>query len=134
MCIFVMISLIKTLVVVFNRVQFGDSSAAAHISLALTKACQIAYVDHSNYPTILKAANKLVDNMYVDDGSSGGSIQEIYSYISTKLQDGSYNSIFPKPLSKVSFKLKAIVKYGFTNWRLRKSLVLLDWGFIGMHQ
>ena len=58
-------------------------------------------------------SKKLLEDVYVDDGTTGGSKREVYRMIDTKLSDGSFSGTIPSMMKKVGLKLKTIVTSHF---------------------
>ena len=58
---------------------------------------------------IKEDSRKLLEDVYVDDGTTGGSKREVDRMIGTKLQDGRFLGTIPSMMKKVSLKLKTIV-------------------------
>ena len=54
-------------------------------------------------------SKKLLEDVYVDDGTTGGSKREVDRMIGTKLSDGSFSGTIPSMMRKVGLKLKTIV-------------------------
>ena len=54
-------------------------------------------------------SKKLLEDIYVDDGTTGGSKKEVDRMIGTKLADGSFSGTIPSMMKKVGLKLKTIV-------------------------
>ena len=57
----------------------------------------------------MKDSKKLLEDTYVDDGTTGGSKKEIDRMIGVKLPDGSFSGTIPSIMKKVGLKLKTII-------------------------
>ena len=54
-------------------------------------------------------SKKLLEDVYVNDGTTGGSKKEVDRMIGTKLLDGSFSGTIPSMMKKVGLKLKTSV-------------------------
>ena len=54
-------------------------------------------------------SKKLLEDTYVDDGTTGGSRRQVERMLGTKLEDGSYSGTIPAMMKQVRLKLKTIV-------------------------
>merc|ERR1712002_849575 len=97
----------------FNCVQFGDRPAAALMTIAVEKAAK-TYEDIAvelNIPVqeVKDDSKKLLEDTYVDDGTTGGSKKEVDRMIGVRLPDGNFSGTIPSMMKKVGLKLKTIV-------------------------
>ena len=58
---------------------------------------------------VIEDTKKLLEDVYVDDGTTGGSKREVDRMFGTKLLDGSFLGIIPRMMKKVGLKHKIIV-------------------------
>ena len=58
--------------------------------------------------SVKEDSKKLLEDVYVDDGTTGGSKREVDRIIGTKLQDGSFSGTIPSMMKKVSLHLTTI--------------------------
>ena len=93
----------------FSTVSFGDKPAAALLEIAVKKVAEL----NSNIDPV--AANRIINDRYVDDFASGGSPVEVSRFIGKEYEDFQCDGTFPTIMSKGSFRLKAIVASGETN-------------------
>ena len=97
----------------FNCVQFGDRPAAALMTIAVEKAAEtfeeVAKDLNLSVQEVREDSKKLLEDVYVDDGTTGGSNREVKRMIGTKLSDGSFSGTIPSMMKKVGLKLKTIV-------------------------
>ena len=98
---------------VFNCVQFGDRPAAALMTIAVEKAANSyeAVAEKLNLPVnkVKEDSKKLLQDTYVDDGTTGGSRRQVERMLGTRLEDGSYSGTIPAMMKQVGLKLKTIV-------------------------
>ena len=92
----------------FNYVQFGDRPAAALMTIAIEKAAE-TYEDVANdlnlpVKEVKEDSRKLLEDTYVDDGTTGGSRKEVERMIGVKLKDESYSGTIPAMMKKVWLK------------------------------
>ena len=57
----------------------------------------------------IEDSKKLLEDVYVNDGTTGGSKKEVDRMIGTKLLDGSFSGTIPSMMKKVGLKLKTII-------------------------
>merc|ERR1712105_419046 len=97
----------------FNCVQFGDKPAAALMTIAIERAAETyeEVAKDINLPIqeVKDDSKKLLEDTYVDDGTTGGNKKEVQRLIGNKLPDGSYSGTIPSMMKKVGLKLKTIV-------------------------
>ena len=93
----------------FSTVSFGDKPAAALLEIAVKKVAEL----NSNIDPV--AANRIINDRYVDDFASGGSPVEVFRFIGKEYEDFQCDGTFPTIMSNGSFCLKAIVASGETN-------------------
>ena len=85
--------------------QFGDRPAAALMTIAVEKAAE-TYEDvardlNLSVEEVKKDSKKLLEDTYVDDGTTGGSIKEVDRMIGVKLPDGSFSGTIQSMMKKV---------------------------------
>ena len=78
---------------------------AAEIYKDITKDLNLSVKD------VKEDLKKLLENVYVDDGTIGGSKREVDRMKGTKLQDGSFSGTIPNMMKKVGLHLKTIVTF-----------------------
>ena len=97
----------------FNCVQFGDRPAAALMTIAVEKAAKsyeaVTKDLKLSVSEVKEDSKKLLQDTYVDDGTTGGSRKQIERMIGIKQEDGSYSGTIPAMMKKVRLKLKTIV-------------------------
>ena len=90
----------------FDKVHFGDLCAACQLEVGVGKTAECGRDINP------KAADKLKDDRYVDDGLTGGSTDEVKQLVGEKQSDGSYDGDLAKILKKGGFKIKALLVGG----------------------
>ena len=93
----------------FRTVSFGDRPAAALLEIALKKTANIS---RELDP---EAADRILNDRYVDDFASGGTPTQVSRFIGNELEDFQCDGTLPTILSKGSFRLKVIVGSGEQN-------------------
>ena len=97
----------------FNCFQFGDRPAAALMTIAVEKAAEtfknVAKDLNLAIEDVKNDSRKLLEDTYVDDGTTRSSRREVESMIGVKLEDGSFFGTIPAMMNKVGLKLKTIV-------------------------
>lgn len=84
-----------------DRVHFGDACAATQLEVAKNLVAEAGkYIDP-------EAALRIQEDVYVDDGLSGGTEEQVRRFVGNKTQDGNYDGTFSKILSLGNFKIKA---------------------------
>ena len=96
----------------FNKVQFSDRPAACLMSLGLIKASEHAKRKHADNIDIIADADKVVDDTYVDDGTTGGSVEDLDRMMGERLLSGKFNGTIPTMLAEVGFQVKTMVRSG----------------------
>ena len=96
----------------FDRVQFGDRGAACIMQLGIEEAAEIAVTDNPEADEIKEDAAKLKEDIYVDDGTTGGTEAEVARMKGLKLEDGTFSGTIPKMLAEVGYKVKTMVESG----------------------
>ena len=84
--------------------QFGDRPAAALMTIAVEKAAE-TYEDvardlNLSVEEVKKDSKKLLEDTYVDDGTTGGSKKEVDWMIGVKLPDRSFSGTPPHRRNK----------------------------------
>ena len=93
----------------FDRVHFGDCCAACQLEVAKDLlADTFSYIDP-------EAAQRVKDDVYVDDGVTGGTPEQVDRFLGVKTDDGSFNGTIPQILGGGNFKFKAAVRSGDTD-------------------
>ena len=93
----------------FDVVHFGDCCAATQLEVAKDLTAEAGRdID----PV---AADKIEEDCYVDDGLTGGSVEEVARFKGVKLADGSFSGTIPQIFAKGNWKLKAMVESGDTD-------------------
>ena len=98
----------------FNVVQFGDKPAAALLSVAVEKASETwekVAEDLKVLPEKVKEDSvKLREDSYVDDGTTGGSIEDVNRMQGIKGPNGEFSGTIPSMYRAVGLKLKTMVR------------------------
>ena len=89
-----------------DRVHFGDASAATQLEVGKDI---VAAAGKDIDPV---ASQRIQDDVYVDDGLTGGDEEQVERFIGVKQEDGQYDGTFAKILAKGNFKIKAFAKFG----------------------
>ena len=92
-----------------DSVAFGDLPAANCLEIGRNKTAEAGSHIDAN------AARKLKNDSYVDDGVTGGSIEEVSRMKGERLGDGSFSGTIPQILKLGDLKLKVIVSTGEAN-------------------
>ena len=91
-----------------DRVHFGDTCAATQLEVAKNVIAKAgAHIDP-------EASSRIMNDVYVDDCLSGGTLEQVYRYVGNKMSDGSYDGTFSKILALGNFKIKAFAISGQT--------------------
>ena len=90
----------------FTCVAFGDRPAAAQLELAKKKSAQAG----NNVDPI--TANKLIKDSFVDDGITGGSLQEVREMKGARDDNGKYTGTVQEILDYGGFQVKVMVASG----------------------
>ena len=102
-----------------NTVQFGDKPAAALMTIAVQKASEsyeeIAAKLDLPVDEVKKDASKLLLDTYVDDGTTGGSPEEVSRMQGHLLPSGQFSGTIPSMVTSVGLKLKTMVRSGSTD-------------------
>ena len=89
-----------------DRVHFGDLSAACQLEVSKKMVAELGReIDH-------EAADKIINDMYVDDGATGGNKESVQRMVGKKNDDGSFDGTIPQILAKGNFKAKEYVIEG----------------------
>ena len=85
-----------------DRVHFGDVSAATQLEVGkdLVAAAGVE-IDK-------EASQKIEDDLYVDDGLTGGSEEQVARMVGEKLPDGTFDGTFSQIMALGNYKIKAI--------------------------
>ena len=83
------------------------------MTIAVKKAAESykAVAQELNLPVnkVKEDSRKLLQDTYVDDGTTGGSRRQVERMIGRKLEDGNYSGTIPAMMKQVRLKLKTIV-------------------------
>ena len=90
----------------FDRVAFGDVPAANLLEISRNL---LAENGRDIDPV---AANRLINDSYVDDGVTGGSYQEVVRMKGERLEDGRYSGTLGQILDRGNFRMKAVITTG----------------------
>ena len=98
----------------FNVVQFGDNPAAALLSVAVEKAAEtwekVAEELQVNPKKTKEDSTKLKEDCYVDDGTTGGSVEDVNRMQGVKNLKGEFSGTIPSMFRAVGLKLKTMVR------------------------
>ena len=93
----------------FDVVHFGDRCAATQLEVAKDLTAEAGRdID----PV---AADRIQEDLYVDDGLTGGTVEEIARFKGVKLADGNFSGTMPRIFAKGNWKMKAMVESGDTD-------------------
>ena len=97
----------------FTCVQFRDRPAAVLMSIAVEKASEtykeVAEALNLKEEDVKEDAKKLLQDTYVDDGTTGGRAKDVSRMLGEKLQDGSFSGTISRMMQSVGLRLKTIV-------------------------
>ena len=83
------------------------------MTIAVKKAADSyqAVAEKLNLPInkVKEDSRKLLQDTYVDDGTTGGSRRQVQRMLGTRLEDGTYSGTIPAMLKQVGLKIKTIV-------------------------
>ena len=103
----------------FDCVQFGDRPAAALLSVAVEKASdnwqEVADLLNLDPEKVRQDSIKLREDNYVDDGNTGGSIEDVDRMQGIKNEQGEFTGTIPSMYRSVGLKLKTMVRSGSTD-------------------
>ena len=85
-----------------DRVHFGDVSAATQLEVGKD------LVADAGIEIDKEASQKVKDDLYVDDGLTGGSEEQVARMVGEKLPDGTFDGTFSQIMSLGNYKIKAI--------------------------
>ena len=84
-----------------DRVHFGDQCAATELEVGKDiTADEGTHIDP-------EAAKRIKEEIYVDDGLTGGSAEQVDRFVGKRLPDGQYDGTIPRILALGNFKVKA---------------------------
>ena len=92
-----------------NRVHFGDTPAACLLEVSKQKVARLGMEIDS------EAAEKIIHDMYVDDGATGGSEEAVRRMVGTVDSKGNYNGTISSILGLGNYKVKEFVIIGDSN-------------------
>ena len=83
----------------FECVQFGDRPAAAIMTIAVERAAE-AYQEVANdmnldVEEVKEDSIKLLKDVYVDDGTTGGSQRQVDRILGSKMKEGNFTGTIP---------------------------------------
>ena len=85
-----------------DRAHFGDQCVATQLEVGKDLVADAgAHIDP-------EASVKIKDDLYVDDGLTGGDAEQVARFVGEKLPDGDYSGTFSQILALGKFKVKAI--------------------------
>ena len=93
----------------FDCVHFGDCCAATQLEVAKD---MVADEGRDIDPL---AADRIKEDTYVDDGVTGGTVEEVARFKGVKSADGTFTGTIPQILGNGNFKMKAMVHSGDTD-------------------
>ena len=83
----------------FECVQFGDRPAAAIMTIAVERAAeayqQVAKDMNLDEEEVKEDSIKLLKDVYVDDGTTGGSQRQVDRMLGSKMKDGNFSGTIP---------------------------------------
>jgi len=71
-----------------DRVHFGDACAATQLEVAKD------IVADAGYDIDPEAACRIKEDVYVDDGLTGGTLEQVSRFVGNKTSDGTYDGTF----------------------------------------
>ena len=84
-----------------DRLHFGDASAATQLEVGKDLVAEMGKEIDA------EAAQRIHDDLYVDDGLTGGDAKQVARFVGQKQEDGSYNGTFSEIFKLGNFKIKA---------------------------
>ena len=105
-----------------DRVHFGDACAATQLEVAKD------IVADAGFDIDPEAARRIKEDVYVDDGLTGGTLEQVNRFVGNKTPDGTYDGTFQKILGLGNFKIKA---YGISGQRPNVESDLLGDNILG---
>ena len=93
----------------FDVVHFGDRCAATQLEVSKDLTAD----DGRDIDPV--AADKIKEDTYVDDGITGGTVEEVARFKGEKSFDGTFTGTMPQIFAKGNWKLKAMVHSGDTD-------------------
>ena len=86
-----------------DRVHFGDRPAATQLEVSKNMIADIGHdIDE-------EACKKIKEDMYVDDGVSGGSEEEVKRMVGDKDEHGNFDGTLSRILKRGNYSIKDIV-------------------------
>ena len=81
------------------------------MTIAVEKGANFYQAEKLNLPVnkVKEDSRKLLQDTYVDNGTTGGSRRQVQRMLGTRLEDGSYSGTIPAMMKQVGLKLKTIV-------------------------
>ena len=105
-----------------DRVHFGDTCAATQLEVGKDLVADAgAHIDP-------EAAARIKNDVYVDDGLTGGSQEQVDRFIGSKTAEGDYDGTFSEILKLGNFKVKA---FGISGQKVSEESSLLGSKVLG---
>ena len=83
----------------FECVQFGDRPAAAIMTIAVERAAEmfqeVANDINLDVEEVKEDSIKLLKDVYVDDGTTGGTQRQVDRMLGSKMEDGNFSGTIP---------------------------------------
>jgi hypothetical protein len=93
----------------FDAVHFGDCCAATQLEVGKNLTADAGWeIDP-------ETAQRIKDDTYVDDGITGGTLEQVSRFIGKQRENGTFDGTIPQILEKGNLKVKAITFSGDTN-------------------
>ena len=109
----------------FRTVSFGDRPAAAFLEIAIRRTAEM----HKAIDPV--ASQRIQNDRYVDDLSTGGSPDEVHRFVGDEHEDFQCNGTIPSILAQSSLRLKVLVSSGESNplkiAKLGGRILSIDW-------
>ena len=84
-----------------DRVAFGDGPAGTLLEVGKD------IVAETGVDIDPEASKRIRDDMYVDDGLTGGTMEQVAKFVGKKIEDG-YDGTISQILARGNFKIKAL--------------------------
>ena len=105
-----------------DRVHFGDACAATQLEVGKDLVADAgAHIDP-------EAAMRIKNDVYVDDGLTGGTKEQVERFVGSKTADGSYDGTFSEILKLGNFRIKA---FGISGQKVSEESSLLGAKVLG---
>ena len=97
----------------FTCVQFGDCPAATLMTIAVEKASEtyedVAVTLNIDKEVVKEDTRKLLLDTYIEDGTTGGRVKDVFRMLGEKLPDGTYTGTISRMMESIGLHLKTIV-------------------------